>query len=201
MRGEPSRLIVVSASPIVDPDMPFRGLTAVEYEALVATGALDDVPVELLEGSLYDMAPQGPMHAGLTDALRRQLERGWALLGEERYLTRLHSPLPAGVRSVPEPDLFVYDADRFSLSSHPDFAHLVVEVADSSQGRDLVHKARIYASAGFPEYWVLDVPRHDVVVHRDPRGDTGYGLVQRLPFATELTALGVTLRISDLLDP
>ena len=53
----------------------------------------------------------------------------------------------------------VIGADDADDSQHPDTAHLVVEVSYSSQGKDLVHKARIYASGGFGEYWVLDIPR------------------------------------------
>lgn len=191
----------MSATPIVDPDVPFRGLTVPEYEALISTGALEDARLELLEGGLYEMAPQGPLHAGLANRLRRHLEAAWARAENEEFLVRLHSPVVAGGRSVPEPDVCVYDASADSLTAHPDFAHLVVEVADSSVGRDLVHKARIYASAGFPEYWVVDLPRREVVVHRDPRPELAqYASVQRLADHTPLTAVGVTVSLADLLD-
>lgn len=184
-----------------DPAMEFQGLTRDQYDQLVATGALDDEPVELLDGGIYRMAPQGWPHQSLTARFRRHLERTWWAAGDERYLVDAHSPIAAGDRSEPEPDVYVYDAVADKAGRHPDFAHLVVEVAESSHARDLVHKARIYAAAGFPEYWVLDLPRREVVVHRDPRPDLGqYGSVQRLPFEADLQVLGVDVRIADLVD-
>jgi Uma2 family endonuclease len=33
---------------------------------------------------------------------------------------------------------------------------------------DLVRKARIYATGNVPEYWVLDVNRRALIVHREP---------------------------------
>lgn len=187
----------------VDPALAgdFRGLTRAEYDQLVALGAFDDEAVELLDGGLYGMSPQGWPHQSVTDRLRRHLERAWWQSQDEHYLVSTHSPVIVGARSEPEPDLYVYDATADRSGRRPDFAHLVVEVSESSQSRDLVAKPRIYASAGFPECWVLDLPRREVVVHRDPVADLGqYGSVQRLPFDTELTVLGVTVRLSDLVD-
>lgn len=178
----------------------FRGLTRGEYDRLVESGAFGDEELELLEGGLYWMSPQGWQHTGFTGRLRRHLEHSWWRLGEERYLVHVHSPVVAGERSEPEPDLYVYDAHVDREPRLPDFAHLVVEVAQSSHATDLVRKPRIYATAGFPEYWVVDLPRREVVVHRDPRPDLGqYASVTRLPVDTDLTVLGVTVRIGDLL--
>jgi Uma2 family endonuclease len=43
---------------------------------------------------------------------------------------------------------------------------LIVEVAESSSRFDLTVKAALYARAGVPEYWVLDVSRRMLVFHR-----------------------------------
>lgn len=179
----------------------FRGLTRAEYDRIVELGVFDDESLELLDGGLYRMAPQGWQHVSVTGQLRRHLERAWWAVSEGRYLIHTHSPLVAGDLSEPEPDLYVYDADVEGQRRLPDFAHLVVEVAYSSQGRDLVRKPAIYASSGFPEYWVIDLPSREVVVHRDPRPDLGqYGSVQRLPVEAELQVLGVDVRIADVTD-
>jgi hypothetical protein len=50
-------------------------------------------------------------------------------------------------------------------------APLVIEVAASSQRRDLVVKPRIYAEAGVPRYWVVDLDARGVVVHTEPAGE------------------------------
>lgn len=190
------------AALVADPDMQFQGLTTDQYDALVATGSLDEARVELLDGGLFAMAPQGPMHSGFTRRLAAALRRRLDAATPDAYFVRQHSPLRAGQGSEPEPDLYVYDASDDSLTSHPASAHLVVEVAVTSQGRDLVHKPRLYAEGGFAELWVVDLPRAEVVVHRDPRLEPvpGYASVQRWSFGTELSVLGVTVRLADLLD-
>lgn len=45
---------------------------------------------------------------------------------------------------------------------------LVVEMGATSVSIDLVRKARIYASGAVADYWVLDVARRVLVVHREP---------------------------------
>ena len=62
----------------------------------------------------------------------------------------------------------------------------MIEVAVTSQAIDLQVKPAIYAGAGLTEYWVLDVPAHEIVVHTDP-GPTGYRMVHRQPWTEPLT--------------
>jgi Uma2 family endonuclease len=50
----------------------------------------------------------------------------------------------------------------------PSSASLVIEVADSSRSYDLGVKARLYARAGIPDYWVVDPRKDRIVVHREP---------------------------------
>lgn len=157
---------------MVGPVSGLRGLTRFEYDQLVSSGAFDGEEVELLDGGIYVRSPQGAPHTTVTGRLLRRLEREWSRQGEDRFLVHTHSPIVAGDLSEPEPDLYVYDADADSVTELPSFAHLVVEVAESSQ----------------------------VVVHREPRTDLGqYAEVRRVPVTTELEVLGVTVRVSDLL--
>jgi hypothetical protein len=44
------------------------------------------------------------------------------------------------------------------LKQHPSHAHLLIEVADSSQEDDPRIKGPLYAATGVPEYWILAVP-------------------------------------------
>lgn len=148
-----------------------RGLLVTEYEALAATGLLDDEPVELIEGVLVRRMIQRPPHAVATEramvSLVLQRPRGW--------LVRCQAPLVVGVASEPEPDLAVVPDDDYS-DHHPTSAALVVEVARSILAFDLGVKARMYAAGGVTEYWVLDVAGRHLHVHRDP-GPDGYGSV------------------------
>jgi Uma2 family endonuclease len=47
---------------------------------------------------------------------------------------------------------------------------LVGEVADSSLPRDRSHKARIYAAASVPVYWIINLVDHQIELYTDPTG-------------------------------
>lgn len=176
---------------LVEVPAPWRGLTRERYDAMVGAGLLDGAPVELLEGVLVEVVPQGDVHARSLRALNRwlapRLPAPWVL--------GVQTPLAAGDRSEPEPDLSVVQE---APSGHPTSAALVVELTVSSHRTDLVHKPRVYAAAGVAEYWVVDLPAEEVVVHRRP-GAVGYAEVERLPWTTDLAVLGVPVDLASLL--
>lgn len=152
------------------PGLPTRPIRRVEYDALVEQGYLDDEGVELLEGQIVYAAEEGPDHAGTIRRLLRQLiETIPATEGE----VGAGNPIAATDLSEPEPDLAVFPPGGTYRRHHPREASLLIEVSRSSRRRDLSIKARIYAHAGVPDYWVIDLVAREVVVHRDPRGD-GY---------------------------
>lgn len=140
--------------------------TVDSYFGLVRTGALDpDDRVELLEGVIVAEPPQNPRHAsGITrvDAALR------AAVGQ-RAVIREQSPFIAGHSSVPEPDVAVVPGRATDYDDkHPTAALLVVEVADTSLRQDRLSKARIYAAAGVPEYWLVNLQDDCVEVFRAP---------------------------------
>lgn len=177
-------------------------LTRALYDDLVALGAFRDRPVELLEGELITMAPQGEPHANGVDILARRLDRLLMAAHGELYAIRQEKPFAASDRSEPEPDIAVIDAAAVTWEApHPSWAHLVVEVSESSLGVDLRHKPRVYAGSSVPVYWVVDVVRRRTTVHREPRpgADPHYQDVVTVPFGMDLAVLGVTLRLDDIL--
>lgn len=131
------------------------GYTTESYFDLVRAGVLrDDDRVELLEGLVVASPPQGPLHAAVLAAVDEELRR--AVGG--RATLRVQMPLLAGPRSAPEPDLAVVPGRPFDYARrHPDSALLVVEVAESSLPQDRLTKSRIYAAAGVPEYWIVNL--------------------------------------------
>lgn len=141
----------------------FRPLRRREYDRLVEMGAFEDEKVELLEGMIVPMSPQGVPHAKIIQRLTKLL---LAAVGERADL-RVQAPLAASDTSEPEPDLALVEVDD-DWSDHPARAFLVIEVADSSLARDRGTKASIYARAGFPELWVLDAKRRRAHVYRAP---------------------------------
>jgi hypothetical protein len=79
----------------------------------------------------------------------------------------------------PQPDLIVLKRDYSTFRSatpQPQDLDLVIEIADTSLAFDLTVKAALYARAAIVEYWVLDVPGHRLIVHRDPQSGQ-YGSV------------------------
>ena len=73
--------------------------------------------------------------------------------------------------SEPEPDIVVGDnPDVESYGTESFRPLLVIEVADSSLRYDLSLKSELYARAGIPEYWVVDLPNRVLVVFRNPDG-------------------------------
>jgi Uma2 family endonuclease len=133
---------------------------------MVASGALEGQPVELLDGVLVEVSPPSPAHATVIDRLTRYLgsARQWWL--------RVQSPLEVPSDSVPEPDLAVL-TEESSPHHHPTTALLAIEVAVSSHLVDRNVKARLYAQAGVPVYWLVDVPGRTVEVRSEPSAD-GY---------------------------
>ena len=139
---------------------------------MVEAGILDeDARVELIDGVLVEMSPTGPQHGGAVEWLNEHLVR--ALHGTYRVRVQDTFLTPGGGFFVP--DIFVIEPiprDRL-----PDRALLVVEVARTSRAHDEL-KTATYAAAGVEEYWIVDVDRDEVLVHREPSGAT-YASVAR----------------------
>jgi Uma2 family endonuclease len=169
-----------------------RPLRRAEYDQLVALGVFDDEPVELLEGVLVEMSPEGPPHGGVVEYLNRLLARGLP----EHLSVRVAAPYAASDISEPEPDLAIVEF-RYPRSEHPDRSLLLIEVANSSRRKDLGVKARVYARAGVPAYWVVDVAEQVVHVHTEP-GPDGYASVTRAGTGAVLDAAGVAVDLGEL---
>jgi Uma2 family endonuclease len=144
--------------------LPRHRLDVETYGRMVDAGALEGERVELLEGWLLDMSPQSPRHAEVVVDLTRHLASAHARL-------RVQMPFEVLPDSVPEPDLALVEGR--SPDHHPRSALLVVEVAVTSHACDRGLKARLYARAGVPTYWLIDVPGEAVEVRTGP-GPDGY---------------------------
>jgi Uma2 family endonuclease len=158
-------------------------LSADEYHRMIESGGLDEnTRVELIEGLILDMSPKSPAHERAIAWLLEVLVLG---IDRDRYQVRVGAPLSLG-DSEPEPDLTVIErgVDR---PYHPATAALAVEIAHSSQRRDLRVKPKLYAAAGVPVYWVIDLDGHRAVAHTDPV-DGAYEHVQVLAESDLLSA-------------
>jgi Uma2 family endonuclease len=153
-------------------EVSLRRFSVEEYHDLIARGTLtDDDRVELLEGYLvYKMAKNPPHETAiriLNRLLLQALPQGWILSSQ--------SPITLD-DSEPEPDFsIVRGTEQLYADRHPgaEDVGLVIEVSDSSLARDRVDKARIYARAGLPVYWVVNLMDRQVEVYTDPGTESG----------------------------
>lgn len=143
---------------------------------MVDSGLLEGEPVELVDGLLVHVTPQGSEHAALVQRLTQHFAARADLL-------RVQMPLavPGG---RPEPDVAL--AETATSRAHPQTADLVVEVAVTSRDDDLA-KLPGYASAGVNTVWLVDVTARAVHVFTEPQ-------VRR--YASERTLRGADMLIA-----
>lgn len=167
---------------MASPVAPLHRFTVDDIIAMVEAGILDERDrVELVDGALVEMSPPGPLHASVVEGLNRHFVK--ASGGEFRVRVQ-DTFLTAGDGFV-QPDLMLIEP--IARDRLPDTALLVIEVSYSSRARD-IEKAAGYATAGVREYWIVDLDREEVLVHRSPRG-IAYTSIERLGPGDVLTAL------------
>lgn len=159
---------------VPQPEVPLARITCAKYHAMIESGALTEQDrLELINGHLVQKMPIGPNHAGVVKALNFLLSRQ---IGD-RAIVAVQDPVTLGEYSQPEPDVVIvrFRSD-FYRSSHPgpEDVLLVVEVADSSFHYDLNTKIPLYAAAGIPEAWLVDLTARSVSVFSRPKGES-YG--------------------------
>jgi Uma2 family endonuclease len=147
-------------------------LTVEDYYRMAEAGVLSpDDRTELIEGEIIDMPPIGPTHASVVALLTKHLVDS---LGNHASV-RVQLPVRFAPRSEPQPDFAVvkHAPDNYRRA-HPvaGDALLLIEVSESTLRYDLDTKARLYATHGIEEYWVVDLAARTVWRHRRPSGGT-----------------------------
>ena len=159
--------------------LPRRKFTREEYYRMAEAGILrEEERTELIEGEIVTIPPASPEHAAQTMAL---YERVRGLFGRG-YHVRVQSPLAFG-ESEPMPDLAVVKGKPADYKhAHPTHAVLVIEVAHSSLPYDRTVKTSLYAKAGIPEYWIVDIEHRQLEVYREPieSPDSAFGYTYRV---------------------
>ncbi len=156
---------------IVPPLVPHR-FTVGEYHRMGEAGILtEDDRVELIRGEIVMMSPIGSKHAGCVNALNRLL----VVTLNGVACVQVQNPIGLNELSEPQPDLSVlkYRPDDYRSAS-PVTADvlLVIEVADSTLASDRAVKIPLYAEAGIPECWLVDLQGGRLEVYRAPAGST-----------------------------
>lgn len=173
--------------------------TREQYERMAAEGYFHpEVRVELIEGVVYDMAPQGSFHStGI-----RRIEEALLLAFASGCDVRVQMPLALGEDSAPEPDVAVVSGSFADYThAHPATAVLVVEVADHTLVFDRRLKLPLYARHEIPECWVLNLREESLEVYREPSGGlyrTRVSLVEG-DTVSPLARPGAVIQVSDLI--
>lgn len=176
--------------------------TLAEYDRMINLGIFDppyERRIELIHGELLEMNPPGPLHEDVIDILTR-----WSVDNVDKAEIRVRIQNSVGLPesdSAPQPDVCWVKAKSYrERRPEADDVLLVIEVADSSLIDDQRVKAGLYAQAGIPEYWIVNIPHWCVECHRDPVGAT-YQAVQRYNRSESLSPLAAPnaiLAVGDL---
>jgi Uma2 family endonuclease len=148
--------------------------TVADYYRMGEVGILaPDARVELIDGEVIEMPPIGAPHASIVTDMQRALERAVG----DAALVRVQNPIQLGRHDQPQPDLALVKPPASKYRKrHPLPADilLLIEVADSSLRYDRDVKGRLYALAGIPEVWLLDVNARTLRRFQAPNR-AGYG--------------------------
>jgi Uma2 family endonuclease len=151
---------------------PHKLWTRNDCAALEKAGLIESDRYELIEGELVLKMSKNHPHVLAVYVLACWLRSvfGEAFVVQEPAIDLRPEDNPS---SQPEPDVIVLNEPFRDLLSHarPSQLRLVAEVSSTTSTFDLTTKARLYARSSIPEYWVLDLERRRLIVHREPRGD------------------------------
>lgn len=178
-----------------------------EYHQLGEQGLFRGQHVELIHGEIIVLTPQSSQHSFVVGRLQRLLSQVFS----DEFWVRTQLPLQISETEEPEPDVSVVSGrlEEF-VDAHPKSAQLVVEVSFSSLEYDEQVKSHLYAAAGVPDYWVLDLESRRLIVMREPVADESADLGYRYTKVETLTADGhvaplekpdARLAVADMLPP
>lgn len=150
-----------------DAILPIHQFTVEDYYRMGELGLFEGKRVELIHGKVIDMSPINPKHASAVKVLNNWLR---IVLGKD-YMLGVQDPIHIDDHSEPEPDISVlkYREDYY-VEAHPtpEDVFLLIEVADSSLDKDQKVKLPLYAQAGIPEVWIVNLNERRLVQYLGP---------------------------------
>ncbi len=119
-----------------------------------------DLPYELINGRLVVAPSAVPAHQDLAIELALALRASCP----PGYMVSTDQSLRVNRHNEPRPDVVAVTIDNYGRSPVPveDAAIAIEVISPTSQFRDMVEKADIYASAGIATYWIVDQSRPDI---------------------------------------
>ncbi|MDJ0510028.1 MAG: Uma2 family endonuclease [Crocosphaera sp.] len=134
-----------------------------EWHELVESGVLEGKPVELLEGDIVEMSPEGIEHSYTNQSVSDYLTD---LLKGQAYIRDAH-PITLD-NSEPEPDIAIVRLPTTIYRHHhpyPQDIYWLIEVSNKTLKKDLEQKIITYARNKIPEYWVIDLKNQKLIIH------------------------------------
>jgi Uma2 family endonuclease len=195
VRDEPSAAAAVSSveammsddtlmsevqSGVNDPQdcLPIRRWSRAEYHAMAEAGIFGVYEhVELIEGAIVVVSPKSVSHTFTTNLIYEEMRR---IYGGHDCVARKEDPIVLDDGSEPEPDVAVARGSAKTYKTRqpgPADLLLIAEVSLATVRGDRAQKGRVYARAGVPEYWLVNLPERRIEVYRDPGligGEFGY---------------------------
>ncbi|MEO0835655.1 MAG: Uma2 family endonuclease [Cyanobacteria bacterium J06642_3] len=147
-----------------------------EWHDLVKSGVLTGKKVELLEGEIVEMSPEGILHSYTQQSVSDYLRE---LFKDQAYVRDAH-PITLD-NSEPEPDIAVVRLPNTIYAQHhpyPEDIYWLIEVSNESLTKDLDQKTITYARNSIPEYWVIDLKNNKLIVHTQPQNGSYSQIVE-----------------------
>ncbi|MDR3621855.1 MAG: Uma2 family endonuclease [Paludisphaera borealis] len=171
---------------------PYR-FTVTQLERMIETGVIpDSTDVELIRGRLYRMTKNEP-HSFSVEQIADLLR---PLFPREGFNVREEKSMAHDRRSMPEPDVAVVRGGRGvfrpRLRSTSE-AVLIVEVCHSTKRADYHDKLSLYAEAGAPAYWIVDLEARAIIVHTEPTSHGPRGVFERVEAFADDASVPVVL--------
>ena len=140
-----------------------RRFTREDMFAMMRAGVIEEGErTELIEGEFIPMAHEGEAHFDTTHILDERLRM--ALRG--LFDVHVRGVLNMEEDSQLSPDIAVWPLGTRFRDMFPINLKLAVEISDTTRRKDMGRKATVYAKGGVPEYWVFDVGKGELWVHR-----------------------------------
>lgn len=158
--------------------------TTGDIDRMVAAGILEsEGRWELIDGEIVPMAAQHTPHARMISKLHLMLAMG---LDQKVFEVLLGATVELSPTTRVDPDIYVAKAGVTSKIVAAADVLWAIEVSDGTRRKDLKIKAPLYAAAGIPEYWVIDLDERLTHIHRGPSAQGWREAVQVIPFSAEV---------------
>jgi Uma2 family endonuclease len=180
--------------------------TCDDFDKMAEAGILaHEERVELIDGEVIALPPMGPEHIVAMARTNRVLTRLEAAFGSEFWV------IPEATVSVladykPQPDIVIARGPLEEFEVRGVTASdvcLVVEVSNTSLASDRRRKFQLYAQAGIPEYWIINLRSRVLEVYRQP-SESGYSVALTYKSGDVVEALfapDVPINVSEFLPP